>query len=113
LTRICRHVSLLSLLALALVIGNCSTKNIRPAADEIDVYLQNHPDIPQLDKRCILDGTFSVGMKQETVKFLLGPPEETSIVHQPWATQKKWKYSSLVKKTFILEDKHVVGIIEN
>ncbi len=91
----------------------CGGKNIRPSADKIDVYLQNHPDIPQLDKRCILEGTFSVGMKQETVKFLLGEPKEIEIIHQPWATQKKWKYTDIVKKSFIIEDKHVVGIIEN
>jgi hypothetical protein len=51
-------------------------------------------------------------MKQETVLFLLGQPNKIEIVKQPWATQENWIFKKAGIKTFILEEKHVVGILK-
>jgi hypothetical protein len=51
-------------------------------------------------------------MKVETIDFLLGKPDKLEIVKQPWATQENWIYFKNGKKTFIIEEKHVVGILE-
>jgi hypothetical protein len=86
---------------------------IKKSPDQIDKYLQDHPDLPVTDKNCLEDGRFEIGILQETVLFLLGEPERKEIVKQKWATQQNWIYHKGGKKTFIIEDKHVVGILEN
>ncbi|HUI93608.1 MAG TPA: hypothetical protein VLX68_15280 [Chitinivibrionales bacterium] len=85
---------------------------IKPKQEDIDKYVQAHPDLPDLDKQCIYDGRFEIGMKVETLDFLLGKPDRLDIVKQPWATQENWIYFKNGKKTFIIEEKHVVGILE-
>jgi|WetSurMetagenome_2_1015567.scaffolds.fasta_scaffold39353_5 hypothetical protein len=85
---------------------------IKPKQEDIDQYIQAHPDMPELDKSCIYDGRFEIGMKQETVLFLLGQPNKIEIVKQPWAVQENWVYKKAGIKTFILEEKHVVGILK-
>ena len=85
---------------------------VKPKQEDIDQYIQAHPDMPELDKSCIYDGRFEIGMKQETVLFLLGQPNKIEIVKQPWATQENWIYKKAGIKTFILEEKHVVGILK-
>jgi hypothetical protein len=85
---------------------------IKPKQDEIDAYVQAHPDLPDLDKQCIYDGRFEIGMKVETIEFLLHKPDKLEIVKQPWATQENWIYFKNGKKTFIIEERHVVGILE-
>jgi hypothetical protein len=84
----------------------------KPKPEEVDQYIQAHPDMPELDKSCIYDGRFEIGMLQETVLFLLGQPNKIEIVKQPWATQENWIYKKAGIKTFILEEKHVVGILK-
>jgi hypothetical protein len=86
---------------------------IKPKQEDIDQYVQAHPDMPELDKSCIYDGRFEIGMKQETVLFLLGQPNKIEIVKQPWATQENWVYKKAGIKTFIIEEKHVVGILKD
>jgi hypothetical protein len=85
---------------------------IQPSQEEIDAYIQEHPDLPQQDKSCIEDGRFEIGIKQETLYFLLGEPNKQEKVQQPWALQEKWIYKKRNQKIFILEDRHVVGILE-
>ncbi len=85
---------------------------IKPKQEDIDVYVQAHPDLPDLDKQCIYDGRFEIGMKVETLEFLLHKPDKLEVVKQPWATQENWIYNKNGKKTFIIEEKHVVGILE-
>jgi len=85
---------------------------IKPKQEDIDAYVQTHPDLPDLDKQCIYDGRFEIGMKVETLDFLLHKPDKLEIVKQPWATQENWIYNKSGKKTFIIEEKHVVGILE-
>ena len=102
------------LAAFALVAGCASTTDfIKPTQEEIDAYIQSHPDLPELDKSCIYDGRFEIGIKQETLYFLLGEPLKREKVQQPWALQEQWTYKKRNSKIFILEDKHVVGIIEH
>jgi len=97
----------------ALVIGSCAPKDfIKPDQAQIDAYIQAHPDLPELDKSCIYDGRFEIGIKLETLSFLLGEPRKVETVHQPWAVQEKWIYRRGGQKIFIIEDKHVVGILE-
>jgi hypothetical protein len=105
---------MLSLLAAACiaVLGCASKSFIKPNQAQIDAYVQANPELPEYDKSCIYDGRFEIGIKQETLKFLLGEPSKIEMVQQPWATQEKWIYNRRGEKIFIIEDKHVVGILE-
>jgi len=85
---------------------------IKPSQDEIDVYIRNNPDLPELDKACIYDGRFEIGMQASTVRFLLGEPKKLEIVKQPWAEQERWTYKRGNFKVFYMEDGGVVGIEE-
>lgn len=96
-----------------IVLAGCSPKDfIKPSQEEIDTYVQEHPDLPELDKSCIYDGRFEIGIKQETLFFLLGEPYKQEKIQQPWALQEKWIYKKKNQKIFIIEDRHVVGILE-
>lgn len=101
-------------MVLSVIVAGCSTSKdfIKPDQTQIDAYVQAHPDLPELDKSCIYDGRFEIGIKQETLHFLLGEPKKMETIQQPWAVQEKWIYKKGGKKIFIIEDKHVVGILE-
>ncbi len=105
----------LSLLVAVLAIGaGCTSKQlVKPDMEKIDAYIRANPDLPELDKACIYDGRFEVGLRKETVKFLLGEPKKVEIVHQPWATQQNWTYKKGGRKVFIIEEDHVVGILQD
>ncbi len=106
-------VSLTILASILLVATGCFNKNfIKPTQLEIDAYVKEHPDLPELDKACIYDGRFEVGMRAETVRFLLGEPKEQEVIQQPWAQQEKWMYKQGGQKIFYMEDNGVVGIEE-
>jgi hypothetical protein len=102
------------LIVAGLLLAGCAGSKdfIKPTQEEIDAYVQEHPDLPELDKSCIYDGRFEIGIKQETLYFLLGEPVKQEKVQQPWALQEKWTYKKRNQKIFIIEDKHVVGILE-
>jgi hypothetical protein len=100
------------LLCLCIFGAQCMSTFVKPKQEDVDQYVQAHPELPELDKSCIYDGRFEIGMKQETVLFLLGQPNKIEIVKQPWATQENWVYKKAGIKTFILEEKHVVGILK-
>jgi len=85
---------------------------VKPNIDQIDAYIQQHPDLPEYDKACIYDGRFEIGIRESTLQFLLGEPWKKEIIKQPWATQEKWIYKRRGQKIFIIEDAHVVGILE-
>jgi hypothetical protein len=101
------------LAATVIVMGCVSRDFIKPTQTQIDSYIQSHPDLPELDKACIYDGRFEIGMKMETVRFLLGEPKANETVQQPWAQQEKWTYKKGNFKVFYMEDGGVVGIEEN
>ncbi len=97
----------------SLLVAGCSPKSfIKPNQTQIDAYIQSNPDLPPLDKSCIYDGRFEIGIHQETLKFLLGEPVKVETIKQPWAVQEKLVYKKGNQKVFIIEDKHVVGILE-
>jgi len=99
------------LLALAAV--GCVDKDfVKPSIAEIDAYIQTNPDLPEYDKACIYDGRFEVGIRQATLEFLLGKPARVDVVQQPWAVQERWIYKRRGQKVFVIEEKHVVGILE-
>ncbi len=93
-------------------IGCFTDSFIKPSQSEIDLHVKQHPDLNELDKACIYDGRFEVGMMKETVRFLLGEPKEIEIIQQPWAKQEKWIYKAGNHKVFFIEDNGVVGIEE-
>ena len=93
-------------------IGCYNSNFIKPTQDAMDKYVKEHPNLPELDKKCIYDGRFEVGMQEETVRFLLGEPKEIETIQQPWAKQEKWFYKQSGKKMFYMEDNGVVGIEE-
>lgn len=106
------HNFAVGLVCIFFMFGCTPNDFIKPTQQEIDAYIQNHPDLPELDKSCIVDGRFEIGIKQETLRFLLGEPKKLETVHQPWAVQEKWIYKRHGQKVFIIEEKHVVGILE-
>ena len=100
-------------LLVSLALAGCMGKDfIKPSQDQIDAYIQAHPDLPEVDKACIYDGRFEIGMQIETVRFLLGEPREIEVIQQPWAQQEKWIYKRGNFKIFFMEDGGVVGIQE-
>jgi hypothetical protein len=102
----------LILIAGAFIFAGCASDFIKPTQAQIDTYIQSHPDLPEVDKTCISDGRFEIGILAETLQFLLGEPKRLETVNQPWAVQQKWIYKRGNQKVFIIEDKHVVGILE-
>ncbi|MBN1130841.1 MAG: hypothetical protein JXA71_17770 [Chitinispirillaceae bacterium] len=107
-----KTISLIGIAAAALLLFCGGGEMQRRPPEVIDKYLQDHPDLPITDKTCIEDGRFEIGITQETLLFLLGEPKTKEVVKQPWATQEKWIYRKKGQKIFIIEDKHVVGILE-
>ena len=106
--------NLLMLVCLLLLTAGCYNKSyIKPNQAQIDAYVQQHPDLPEFDKSCIYDGRFEIGLKVESLQFLLGEPSKIEVVKQLWATQEKWIYNQNGEKIFIIEDKHVVGILDS
>jgi hypothetical protein len=104
--------SLLFFISIVLIAGCLRQEMIKPSQNEIDAYVKENPDLPELDKACIYDGRFEVGMRKNTVKFLLGEPKEVEVIEQPWAEQEKWTYKVGGQKIFYMEDDGVVGIEE-
>jgi len=104
--------NLLVFISLVLTIGCLRQEMIKPGQNEIDAYVKENPDLPELDKACIYDGRFEVGMRKNTVQFLLGEPKEIEVIEQPWAEQEKWTYKLGGQKIFYIEDNGVVGIDE-
>lgn len=96
-----------------LAVMGCSNKDfVKPTIAEIDAYIQANPDLPEYDKACIYDGRFEVGIRQSTLEFLLGKPHKLEVVQRPWAVQERWIYKRRGQKVFVIEDEHVVGILE-
>lgn len=101
-------------LIMSVTLAGCMAKDfIKPSQTEIDEYIRTHPDLTELDKACVTDGRFEVGMSKGTVNFLLGEPKSLEIIQQPWAQQEKWTYKAGNYKVFYMEDGGVVGIEEN
>lgn len=107
-----RLLSALCAISAFLFISCASQDFLKPTQDDIDKYIEQHPDLAEVDKSCILDGRFEIGITQETLFFLLGEPIEKESIKQPWALQEKWKYKRKHQKVFVIEDRHVVGILE-
>jgi hypothetical protein len=107
-----KTISLVCIAAAATFIFCMGGEMQRRPPEMIDKYLQDHPDLPVTDKTCIEDGRFEIGITQETLLFLLGEPKSKEVMKQAWATQEKWIYHKKGQKIFILEDSHVVGILE-
>ena len=100
-----RLIILSSTLFVALLLTACgggsSTSTVTP--EEMNVYIEQHPEMSEFDKACILNGDFKVGMNAETVRFLLGEPNDVQQVTQPWGKQFIWTYKNAGKKIFTLE----------
>ncbi|KMQ51146.1 hypothetical protein CHISP_1852 [Chitinispirillum alkaliphilum] len=101
-------------LGLLLVIGCGRANMLRPSQAEVDVYLEQNPELSRIDRECIRDGRFQIGISMQTLKFLMGEPNSIENVKQPWATQQHWTYGrGANRKVFIIEGENVVGILEN
>ncbi len=109
-----RSLLSIALCSVVLLTGGCAAfKKVDPTIEQRDSFIQTHPDVSELDKTCVYDNRFEVGILQETVRFLLGEPLKIEIVHQPWATQENWIYRHNGKMTFIIEENRVVGILQD
>jgi hypothetical protein len=101
--------------AVCCLCASCSgtSRFTKKSQDDIDKYLQENPDLPVTDKTCLEEGRFEIGILKETLLFLLGEPGQKKTIKQKWAVQEEWIYRIGGKKTFIIEDNYVVGILEN
>jgi hypothetical protein len=108
-----KPINWLLLIALACCLCGGEKQFVRKSPDQIDKYLIAHPDLPATDKECLESGRFQIGVRQETVRFLLGDPAAKDTVRQSWAVQERWTYKSDGQKVFIFEDQRVVGILDN
>jgi len=95
-------VSLASAKSLALKVSN----------EKIDAYIAQHPDLPDFDKSCLMNGDFEVGIRAETLRLMLGDPKKITRIKQPWADQEEWFYKIDGKLFFTIEKGGVVGIEE-
>jgi hypothetical protein len=84
---------------------------LKPSQESVDTFQQEHPDLPALDKKCISAGRFEIGILQSTLLFLMGKPDAVATVKREWAVQEHWIYKRGGRKTFIIEEQHVVGIL--
>jgi hypothetical protein len=114
-----KKISVLAAVIIAAVVfSGCSGTRelIRPPQSAIDAYLASHPDLPAVDRACIDEGRFEIGMLASTVRFLLREPTSIEHVRQPWAQQEVWRYGKSKGKgkvrIFYIEGRHVVGIDE-
>ncbi len=108
-----RKMKMLKLLIIAAVtvtfMGCAGSNYIKPSQQEVDQFLAQS-SVPDFDKACLLDGTYKVGMRARTLRFMMGEPKSSETVKQPWATQEVWFYKKGGKKWFTIEDGGVVGI---
>jgi hypothetical protein len=102
-------LALITATAFATLIGCAGTNYIEATPQEIDQFLAMG-NVPDFDKACLLDGEYKVGMRANTLKFMMGDPKSIEVVKQPWATQEVWFYKNNGKKWFTIEDDGVVGI---
>ena len=102
-------LSLTTLLILTACGGSKATTSV-VTPEKMNTYIESHPELSDLDKACILNGEFKVGMGAETVIFLLGEPDTIDKVTQPWGKQLVYTYKKGGKKIFTVEDSGVVGI---
>ena len=108
-----RTALLLSLLFVALTLTACGSGSSTVSVvspEEMNTYIESNPDLSDLDKACILNGEFKIGMGAETVIFLLGEPITIAKVSQPWGEQLVYTYKKGGRKVFTVEDNGVVGI---
>lgn len=81
-----------------------------PAA-KIDEFIRQNPDLPDFDKSSLMNGSFQIGIRAETLRFMFGEPRKITRVRQPWAMQEEWYYR--INKDhlyFTVENGGVVGI---
>ena len=99
----------------ALCFSFASAKNmsIKLTNAQVDEYIAQNPDLPDVDKTCLLTGDYKVGIKAETLRLMLGAPKKVVRIKQPWAQQEEWFYKVEKSKLyFTIENNGVVGIEE-
>ncbi|MDR3013771.1 MAG: hypothetical protein LBU70_11310 [Chitinispirillales bacterium] len=102
-----------ALLTAVVVFSGCGPSQImRPPQDQIDAFLADNPELPERDKKCINEAFLEIGIRAETLRFMLGEPHSIEKVKQPWAHQELWRYRLGKTRVFIIEDGHVAGIEE-
>ena len=73
----------------------CSNKNKIGRWDTwelVEVYVEEHPNLPKKDKICILEGRFEIGMHNQSVFFLAGEPAKIDTLEQEDKQYIKWYY---------------------
>ncbi len=72
-----RIESLLLLAVLSLGLGcKATTGGLLVDQYQVDSFLRSHPSLSQIDKECLKNRTFQIGMTQEVVEVLLGRPRK-------------------------------------
>ncbi|MDG5815586.1 hypothetical protein QA601_10875 [Chitinispirillales bacterium ANBcel5] len=107
-----RVLNLILLSAVILLSGCASRDLIKRDRAEVDAYIAQNPELSSLDRTCLQQGRFEIGITAETLRFMLGEPNSIETVQRPWASQEYWRYRRGGQKVFIIEDNHVVGITE-
>jgi hypothetical protein len=106
-------LKILSILMLGLLMSgvSCSNKELRkPKPEEIDAYIESHPNLPEYDKTIIYNGRPDIGIRDSTLLFLMGPPNRVEYFEEPRLKirQEIWYYKSGWK--FTMEDEGVAAI---
>lgn len=92
--------SLILLFIIFICANNCWNRKFLEENSDFGGPLLNPPKIPRIDSLCIVNKEFKVGMRMETVRFLIGEPKEIIVDN---ATEK-WVYKRReVRKVFGVE----------
>jgi hypothetical protein len=74
--------------------------------------MDNNPNLPELDKECLFNGCYRMGMKHETVNVMLGLPKKCDTVFNLQNKEFKWTYLiDSVQIIFTISD-NLVSLIE-
>lgn len=101
-----------AVLLIAVLYGSClNPRLIKPDQEQIDEYIEQHPNLPQNDKAAIYNGRPDIGISDSTLLFLLGEPDDITVFKEPrlHIRQEIWTYKKKGWK-FIVEDNGVASI---
>jgi hypothetical protein len=107
-----RYAGSLFAVLFVVVIGCALQERTLPTRSEIDTFLAQN-EVTPVDSTALDEGEYMVGMTRPVLLFMLGEPDEVTVVHEPWATQDHLYYGGQEEVWFILEDDDVVGILKD
>ena len=110
--RLNKNNVLAAVIICAVGLGCTQQELIKPKPEQIDQYIQMHPELSEYEKTCIYNGRPDIGIKDSTLFFLVGQPDAIEKLYNAKLRthQEVWIYKSGWK--FTIEDRGVAGIEE-